>query len=163
MFATGTKACETHRGKKNYLSFTKWLTQLDFTYVLDGANIGYTGQNYSEGQFRYEQIEAVRAAVKRSSLVEEDPLIILPSRYAVQDGKSKIPNKARCSKPGGVTVDAKGLALLDSWQESGRLWVVPNESNDDWYWLLAVGSSVRTSGCTHWTASTTQTPPADIS
>ena len=116
--------------------------------MLDGANIGYNGQNYSEGQFRYEQIEAVRAAVKRSSPVEEDPLIILPSRYAVQDGKSKIPNKARCSKPGGVTVDAKGLALLDSWQESGRLWVVPNESNDDWYWLLAVGSSVRTSGCT---------------
>lgn len=52
-----------------------------FNFVIDAANVAYSGQNYHDGQFSFDQIEFVYDELIRQFGPKTRPLIIIPESY----------------------------------------------------------------------------------
>ena len=126
-------AAAARGGREELIRFGEWVGAREYRYIIDGANVAYRGQNFEGGRFSFTQLELMR----RELLNRADgagPLIILPERYVTAD---RIPNHVR-GGTGTVPVSADEAARVAQWRASGHLWVCPNDSNDDWYWMYAV-------------------------
>lgn len=122
-FSTGIAnlAQQKERKADDFLEFQRWLKQNGpFGVIIDGANVALYGQNFSEGGFDFQQIEA---ALEHSEKYHPDlkPLLLLHA------GRTKGP---RASHP-------RAVALLNSWRSSKTLYTTPFGSNDDWFWMYA--------------------------
>jgi pentatricopeptide repeat protein len=115
-----------------------WLVQKHgVMYVLDGANIGYYGQNRDGGCFSVAQIQQMLHLCG-----VEQCVIILPARYFGTNAHPVIPNHSKCGgKKSGQelfsTLSEAEIGVLGSWEKEGRLWVVPDVFDDDVCWMAA--------------------------
>ncbi|KAG5190587.1 hypothetical protein JKP88DRAFT_266877 [Tribonema minus] len=113
------------------------------TAILDGPNIAYHGQNYSQGAFSFEQVDAVVRHLEASG---ERPLIVLPAHYA----QPRIPThvfqrlrrRAGHGEVGGRTaaVTEAQRALVQRWRDAGILYECPRRALDDWLWMYATAA-----------------------
>ncbi|KAK9069551.1 hypothetical protein SSX86_011455 [Deinandra increscens subsp. villosa] len=116
-----TLACQRET-RADFLQFQEWLQKNGpFDAVVDGANVGYIAQNC----FVFNQLKSAVNSTRRLSPSNRLPLVILHS------GRVK----------GQHIANPKNKTTLQHWQESGALYVTPQGSNDDWYWLYAAISS----------------------
>ncbi|KAI7738696.1 hypothetical protein M8C21_030798 [Ambrosia artemisiifolia] len=100
----------------------EWLQKYGpFDAVVDGANVGHIKQN----QFVFNQLKSAVNLARKLSPSNKLPLVILHS------GRVK----------GQHIGSPKNKTTLQYWKESGALYVTPQGSNDDWYWLYAAISS----------------------
>ncbi|XP_073056252.1 proteinaceous RNase P 2-like isoform X1 [Primulina eburnea] len=105
--------------QSNFKEFQDWLEKhSDYETVIDGANIGLYQQNFAEGGFSIEQLDAVVQEVHNSS--KKWPLVVL--------------HKKRVRS---LLEDASKRELIEEWIDKGILYGTPYGSNDDWYWLYA--------------------------
>ncbi|KVI10955.1 proteinaceous RNase P 1, chloroplastic/mitochondrial [Cynara cardunculus var. scolymus] len=113
-------ACQRET-RADFLRFQEWLQKHGpFDAVVDGANVGYLKNYFDFNQLKY----AVNSARKLSPS-NRLPLVILHS------GRVR----------GQHTGNPRNKTALQQWNESGALYVTPQGSNDDWYWLYAAISS----------------------
>ncbi|KAL8205818.1 hypothetical protein R6Q57_009369, partial [Mikania cordata] len=116
-----TLACQRET-RADFLQFQEWLQKHGpFDAVVDGANVGHITQNY----FIFNQLKSAVNATRKLSTSNKLPLVILHS------GRVK----------GQHVGSTKNMTTLQYWKESGALYVTPQGSNDDWYWLYAAISS----------------------
>ncbi|KAL8237507.1 hypothetical protein R6Q59_018588 [Mikania micrantha] len=116
-----TLACQRET-RADFLQFQEWLQKHGpFDAVVDGANVGHITQNY----FVFNQLKSAVNATRKLSPSNKLPLVILHS------GRVK----------GQHVGSTKNMTTLQYWKESGALYVTPQGSNDDWYWLYAAISS----------------------
>lgn len=116
-----TLACQRET-RTDFLQFQEWLQKHGpFDAVVDGANVGHIKQNY----FDFNQLKSAVNSTRRLSPTNKLPLVILHS------GRVK----------GQHSWNPKNKMTLNHWKESGALYVTPQGSNDDWYWLYAAISS----------------------
>ncbi|XP_076931787.1 proteinaceous RNase P 1, chloroplastic/mitochondrial-like [Bidens hawaiensis] len=116
-----TLACQ-REARAEFLQFQEWLEKHGpFDAVVDGANVGHITQNY----FVFNQLQSAVNIARRLSPTNKLPLVILHS------GRVKGQNIG----------SQKNKSTLQYWKESGALYVTPQGSNDDWYWLYAAISS----------------------
>ncbi|PWA78661.1 proteinaceous RNase P 1 [Artemisia annua] len=116
-----TLACQRET-RADFLQFQEWLQKHGpFDAVVDGANVGHIKQNY----FDFNQLKSAVNSTRRLSPSNRLPLVILHS------GRVK----------GQQNWNQKNRMALQHWKESGALYVTPQGSNDDWYWLYAAISS----------------------
>ncbi|MFS7985748.1 putative ribonuclease P [Helianthus anomalus] len=116
-----TLACQRET-RADFLQFQEWLQKHGpFDAVVDGANVGHIKQNY----FLFNQLKSAVNLARKLSPSNKLPLVILHS------GRVK----------GQHIGNPKNKTTLQHWQESGALYVTPQGSNDDWYWLYAAISS----------------------
>jgi len=104
-----------------------------FTICVDGANVAYHKQNFNGGKFNFKQLEVLVDHLIASG---EDPLVVLPRKYT----KDMIPNHAKRSARAPVRFEVVApleRAFLERLRSEGRLWITPQGSNDDWYWIYA--------------------------
>ncbi|CAG9460499.1 unnamed protein product [Pedinophyceae sp. YPF-701] len=124
-FREGVKqlAMQRHGGQAPaaFETFVAWLEKHGpFHVLIDGANVALFGQNFKSGGFQFEQIERVYDRVQEE-YPELRPVVFLH----VGRIKSKL---AR-------TREAR--AFLDKLEANHALYVTPQGSNDDWYWMYA--------------------------
>ena len=145
---------------KNLSVFTEWLqAREDFLFVIDGANVAYHRQNFSEGQFSYRQIEIVYdKLISMGARV----LVLVPESYCNRGNLLSgtrttgnrllrlIPNRSKnCSL--SVTRHRKSIltaedeVIIDKFERADHLYRVPQGGNDDWYWLYSTVCEGRTS------------------
>jgi pentatricopeptide repeat protein len=95
-------------------------TSKPFDVVIDGANIGYFGQNFAEAppHVDYEQIDWVVRHFSEET--NQRVLLVMHSRHF---SPNLLPDKFR--------------PLVDSWIEEGILYKTPHAMNDDWFWMHA--------------------------
>jgi len=121
--------------------FGDWLQGKDSVYIIDGANVGYRNQNFEGAGFSYQQIDIARRSLRdRQGGVE--PILVLPERYL----KSEIPNHSRYGSEELEPVLAEEARYKQDWQSTGVMWVCPDDTNDDWYWMYAaaiIGPAAR--------------------
>ncbi|KAI3810329.1 hypothetical protein L1987_19941 [Smallanthus sonchifolius] len=116
-----TLACQRET-RADFLQFQEWLQKHGpFDAVVDGANVGHITQNY----FVFNQLKSAVNSTRRLSPSNRLPLVILHS------GRVK----------GQHIGNPNNKTTLQYWKESGALYVTPQGSNDDWYWLYAAISS----------------------
>ncbi|KAI7728878.1 hypothetical protein M8C21_030480 [Ambrosia artemisiifolia] len=116
-----TLACQRET-RADFLQFQEWLQKYGpFDAVVDGANVGHIKQN----QFVFNQLKSAVNLARKLSPSNKLPLVILHS------GRVK----------GQHIGSPKNKTTLQYWKESGALYVTPQGSNDDWYWLYAAISS----------------------
>jgi len=104
-----------------------------FTICIDGANVAYHKQNFNGGKFNFKQLEVL---IDHLVACGEDPLVVLPRKYT----KDMIPNHAKRSARAPVRFEVVApleRAFLERIRSEGRLWITPQGSNDDWYWIYA--------------------------
>ncbi|KAJ9561338.1 hypothetical protein OSB04_006498 [Centaurea solstitialis] len=121
-FATSlsTLACQRET-RADFLRFQEWLQKHGpFDAVVDGANVGYL-KHY----FDFNQLKSAVNLTRKLSPTNRLPLVILHS------GRVR----------GQHTGNSRNKTALQQWNESGALYVTPQGSNDDWYWLYAAISS----------------------
>ncbi|KAL3905263.1 MAG: hypothetical protein SGILL_009747, partial [Bacillariaceae sp.] len=127
------------KGKKRYdfdpkqrrNEFNKFLAFLDrkekergttkpFDVVVDGANIGYLGQNFAAAppHVDYDQIDWV---VRH--LLEEKKQRVLLVMHSRHFSPKLLPDAYR--------------PMVDSWMKKGILYKTPPSMNDDWFWIHA--------------------------
>ncbi|XP_010531433.1 PREDICTED: proteinaceous RNase P 2-like [Tarenaya hassleriana] len=104
----------------NFTEFQDWLERHgDYEAILDGANIGLYQQNFADGGFSLQQLEAVVMELYHKS-GNKWPLVVLHKKrvQALLDNPSH-------------------RKLVEEWITNGVLYATPPGSNDDWYWLYA--------------------------
>ncbi|KAK4773623.1 hypothetical protein SAY87_028642 [Trapa incisa] len=106
--------------KANFGEFQEWLKEhTHYQAIVDAANISLYQQNFADGGFCVSQLDAVvKELCNRSG--GKWPLVVLHNKRlrALQEN----PTHRR---------------LLEEWVHKGVLYLTPNGSNDDWYWLYA--------------------------
>jgi hypothetical protein len=124
----------------DFNAFKKWLShKKEYTHIVDGANVAYSGQNHGQGGFQYSQIAAV---VRKIEL--EDPsariIVLLPTVYTgsvipnnVQRGGKKM-HKGNNERTVAY-LSKQDKKVLSDLRKRDRLFAVPVASNDDWYWI----------------------------
>ncbi len=157
-----------------FKEFTKWLTvappgqesALEYDTVIDGANVGFYGQNYKGGALMYSQIDAV---VRELEAQGRKVLLILAARWldprtyshAEKRSTSSSERRNRSGAVIGPRKDKSGVgqhrgsglppvvskaAAADSaaaagivarWTATGRVYPVARGVNDDLFWLYA--------------------------
>nr|XP_043622558.1 proteinaceous RNase P 1, chloroplastic/mitochondrial-like [Erigeron canadensis] len=111
-----TLACQRET-RADFLQFQEWLQKFGpFDAVVDGANLAHI----KSCQFDFNQLKNAVNLTRRLSPSKRLPLVILHS---------------------GRVKSLKNKPTLQQWRESGALYVTPQGSNDDWYWLYAAISS----------------------
>ena len=73
-------AAESAKAGDDLRRFGEWVANNDFSYVIDGANVGYRQQNIDGGTFSFAQVEVARVALRARGGGAE-PLIVVPRRY----------------------------------------------------------------------------------
>merc|ERR1711861_76735 len=110
--------------KAKWDHFMDWLAKSrlnrNFDVVIDGANVGYYKQNYSNapGCIDYKQLNGVMKYVRSIGL---SPLLILHCRHVE---KQMIPN-------------SEASDIIEEWRNGGYLYATPRSFNDDWFWIYA--------------------------
>mmetsp|Transcript_48820 Transcript_48820/g.136670 ORF Transcript_48820/g.136670 Transcript_48820/m.136670 type:complete len:561 (-) Transcript_48820:52-1734(-) len=95
-----------HNGGKNrsFSRFQRWLAeQAPYDVIIDGANVGFSGQNREGGQFQYAQIDAL---VRRLREMGHKVLLVLHSKWFVEDADLTVAKKKR-RKFGQISVHDK--------------------------------------------------------
>ena len=128
----------------DFADFDEFLTRRRgaFSYVIDGANVAYRNQNFPGGRFSFVQVELARTALQARCPRRSEPLLLLPQRYLAAE---RIPNHAHAAyrtrsssqESHSSEVTDEDAALVFEWRKRGSLWCVPDDANDDWYWLHA--------------------------
>ena len=147
---------------------TKAKQGVEYTYIVDGANVAYHRQNFEGGKFNFRQVELVveklqsemrlrkkagAAAVKRGScngngggaepevgLPEGKILVLVPYPYA----QKVVPNSSRHRKGRKIEyLSRQEQAILSRFENEGMLYVVPQGGNDDWFWVYATIHKLR--------------------
>ena len=128
----GRREEEEDRGqyaKDELTSFSDWLAQRTgrpFTAIIDGANVGYYMQSFDKGRFNYHQINyMVKTLIDRG----ENPLVIVPGKYGKATFHSSHGNVQR--------LDREEVSIMRGLFKEGRLYGVPAQCLDDFYWMLA--------------------------
>lgn len=112
--------------------FGEWLQARDgkaFTAIVDGPNIAYYMQNFQQGTFNFHQIKFVVDALENMG---EKVLVILPKKYTYD--RFSIQKATRIVKQ---TLSLKEKKIRDDLIATGRVYVVPVGSLDDFYWMYA--------------------------
>lgn len=123
---------------KNLQHFSDWLKRRpEFKYIVDGANVAYTRQNYEEGRFSYEQIDIVVKALQAEK--SGNVLVLLPFAYA----QKVIPNSIKSNQRGLSYMSPEDVRLLEQLAKDDMLYTVPQGADDDWYWLFATVTEGR--------------------
>eukprot|EP01035_Chromulina_nebulosa_P018670 gene18670-24417_t len=113
----------------NLQNFSDWLSDReDFTYIVDGANVAYSHQNFNAGKFSYKQIQLVVNKLKER---EGRTLVILPACYY----QKYVPNSIR--KKNRNVVSDEDMQFLLQLQRDNMLYLVPDGSEDDLFWMYA--------------------------
>jgi len=120
-------------------SFSRWLRRKareghHFDYILDGANIAYTKQNYAEGRFSVVQIALVKHHLEQ---LGAKVLVLLPQKYCGSVVPNHIRRKGKDRKFEMVELDEDEQQLLQAWQETNQLYSVETGVHDDYLWMLA--------------------------
>jgi len=137
------------RRAEDFAAFKSWLSAqkgVEYTHIIDGANVAYNGQNHDSGGFQYTQIQAV---VRKLEL--ENPkakiLVLVPAVYTmniipnnVQAGANKLRKANKRNIAYLSTADQK---ILNDLRSRKMLYSVPQASNDDWYWIHMVVTHER--------------------
>ena len=125
---------------KNLQAFSDWLQeQEEFVYIVDGANVAYNKQNFENGKFSYRQIELVVNRIE-----EEYPgeriLVIIPYPYA----QKIVPNSVNYNGKRRLSyLSDEEIAVLERLQKNNMLYITPQGSDDDWYWMYCTVSEGR--------------------
>ncbi|KAK6936188.1 Pentacotripeptide-repeat region of PRORP [Dillenia turbinata] len=105
--------------KSNFQDFMEWLDgHANYEAIVDGANIALYQQNFANGGFSINQLEAVVKELHRSH--NKMPLVVLHQKRVQALLRSPSSEK-----------------LLQEWMSQDVLYTTPIGSNDDWYWLYA--------------------------
>nr|KYP48308.1 hypothetical protein KK1_030000 [Cajanus cajan] len=113
-------ACQKE-AKSNFVHFQKWLQRHGpFDAVVDGANVGLANGH----KFSFSQLNTVVEQLRQMSPSKRLPLVIL--------------HISRVN--GGPAQNPKNRRFIENWKKNGALYVTPQGSNDDWYWLYAAVS-----------------------
>lgn len=114
-------ACQRET-RNDFLLFQEWLHKYGpFDAVVDGANLGHIKSSY----FDFNQLKNAVNLTRKLSPSKRLPLVILHSGRVKGQHNGNLKNKM----------------TLQHWKESHALYVTPQGSNDDWYWLYAAISS----------------------
>lgn len=123
---------------KSLQAFGDWLKERpEFKYIVDGANVAYTRQNYDAGKFCYEQIDLIVKALQAEN--DGDVLVLLPFAYA----QKVVPNSIKSNQRGVNYMSPGDLKLLEQLSKDEMLYTVPQGADDDWYWLYATVTEGR--------------------
>ena len=127
---------------KNLQAFSDWLQeQEEFVYIVDGANVAYNKQNFDNGKFSYRQIELVVNQLEKECPGERI-LVVIPYPYA----QKIIPNSVHYNGKKKLTYLSDGeMAVLERLQNKNMLYITPQGSDDDWYWMYCTVSEGRKS------------------
>ncbi|KAH6822334.1 proteinaceous RNase P 3 [Perilla frutescens var. hirtella] len=105
--------------QSNFKEFQDWLEQHSgYETLVDGANVGLYQQNFAQGGFSIEQLDAIVKEVH--SKTQKWPLVVLHNK-----------------RVRSLLEDASKRELINDWMDQGVLYGTPYGSNDDWYWLYA--------------------------
>lgn len=120
----------TSRADLSLTGFLEYLNEREgepLTAIVDGANVGYHGQNHGNGRFSFHQIMFV---VEKLESVGERPLVVLPEKYmrpyflsSVGDFRQRQSDDER--------------HVRDKLMESGKMYLVARGCTDDLYWILS--------------------------
>ena len=127
---------------KNLQAFSDWLNeQEEFVYIVDGANVAYNKQNFENGKFSYRQIELVVNQIEKD-YPGERILVIIPYPYA----QRIVPNSVQYNGRRKLTYLADDeIAVLERLQKNNMLYITPQGSDDDWYWMYCTVNEGRKS------------------
>jgi len=124
---------------KNLLAYSEWLNSLEeFKFIVDGANVAYNRQNFNGGKFSYQQIELIVKKIQ-ADYPGDRILVVLPYPYA----QKIVPNSVHSERRRLTYLTDADLAILDWLQKENMLFVTPQGSDDDWYWMYATVSEGR--------------------
>jgi len=114
-----------------FRNFIVWLEKrLPYDYIIDAANVAYASQNVEGGYFNHYQVNLVVKALEGKG---HRVLILIPERYM----KDTIPNSTRYRQAKKSEVSGECKLIMKEWQDKGDIYIVPDQANDDWYWMYA--------------------------
>lgn len=120
-----TKYTFSQVAEKELKRFADWLQEREggpFTAFVDGANVAYFGQ----GSVQYSQLLKV---VEELEKMGERPLIIMPRKYV---------NASFKIATGAVQkLQPRDLEVITKLINEGKMFTVPAQCFDDYYWMLA--------------------------
>jgi proteinaceous RNase P len=91
--------------------------------------VAYQSQNYKSGRFSFQQIQLVVDTLRK---LGKRILVIIPQCYT----QAVVPNSIRTQNRRDA-VSVADQAFIQQLRDENMLYVVPNGSNDDWFWLYA--------------------------
>lgn len=100
-----------------------------YTAIVDGANVSFFMQNFSQGKFNFHQLQFMVDALEKMG---ERPLVILPYKYGQETFTI---NSGHGFKRQRVTKEEREIFL--SLQKARKLYRVDSACLDDIYWMLA--------------------------
>jgi hypothetical protein len=106
--------------------FSDWLryrTGDAYTAIIDGPNVAY----YGHGDVRWSQVEQV---LNKLEQMGENPLVIMPQKYL--SPKFYIASLGRTQE-----LSKEDLAFAKKLIETKKMYVVPSNCLDDYYWMLS--------------------------
>lgn len=95
----------------------------------DGANVGYYFQNFEQGRFSFHQIQFV---VDSLEAMGENTLVILPRKYT--QNSFMLTNSSGTRRQ---SLTQREKDIRNRLISSGKAYVVPPSSLDDYYWMYA--------------------------
>ena len=121
--------------------------KVEYTHIVDGANVAYSNQNNEDGQFRYRQIAAVVRKIEMESS-QAKILVIVPRIYMQNVFPNKVKGGSARSAGGELSRPLSYLsdddrAVLSRLSEKDQLYSVPPSSNDDLFWIYAAVQDSR--------------------
>jgi len=131
LIASVGKLARDREAGTNFDDFVKWLESRDskVSCIIDAANVGMANQNFSGARFHFGQLDSVVEECRRKYCSTNNsnnnnrgrPVVFLHQRRT-KDGAAK---------------HALGENILTKLRNAEEIFVTPNGSNDDWYWLYA--------------------------
>ena len=125
---------------KNLQDFADWLAnQEEFVYIVDGANVAYNRQDFDNGKFSYRQIELVVNMLQKEHPGERI-LVVLPYPYA----QKVVPNSVQHGNRRRLNyLTEEELSILDRLHQDNMIYITPQGSDDDWYWMFCTVNEGR--------------------
>ena len=108
------------------LEFSTWLTSRDatpYTAIIDGANVAYFGH----GDVHFSQVQHV---VSKLEAMGETPLVVMPKKYTQKSFWLQ-------SLSFTQKLTDRDLGVLDQLSREGKLYIVPANCLDDYYWMIS--------------------------
>lgn len=110
---------------KELSKFSDWLRVRvgePFTAFVDGPNVGYFGS----GDMKWDQVQLV---VDKLESMGENPLVIMPQKY--------VASSFSLSRGSFQKLSEEEMAVMKSLIEKKKVYVVPPDCFDDYYWMLS--------------------------
>lgn len=129
-------AAHSEAARQDLIRFGEWVVQQGFTHIVDGPNVGYRNQNFPGGSFSFMQVDL--ACRKLREAHGRPPLLVMPAEYLCE---TTVPNHTS-SNSANLTREHKVTpaeqVYMREWRAGGiGLWVCPDGTSDDWYWMYA--------------------------